>query len=84
MPVPVDLRGRSPLIDRMGDLYDKGSAFVQHPWDSIKQMVMPSSPLEMQHDQEIQRMNQNANDQTVRDANATFLPRRVPRAIPQR
>jgi hypothetical protein len=77
MPLPLDLRGKVPFLDDAANVYDRGREFMQHPWQSIKGMILPN-PQQMQHQQAIDQMNKEANDETVRQANQSFLPHRMP------
>lgn len=74
-----DYGAMNPFMGRVGALVDRGRRVIENPIASIRDMVMPT-PVST-HDQEIQKMNQQMNDQSVQDANKSFLPRRVPGAV---
>ena len=61
-----------PIMDQLhrgGQAAGRGIDFLSHPMQSIHDYLMPASP----HDQAIQQMNKQANDQTVQQANQTYI-----------
>jgi len=74
----------SPIVDNMIQPFRRGvkrvEDFASHPIDSIREML-GSAPASQpaQHDQEIQRMNQEINSHRNDPANDSFKPKLLPR-----
>lgn len=76
MPIPRytpgsgNLGPAQPILDEVGGAWNKGVDAFENPGNAIRGMLGMETP----HQQAIDQMNKEANDQTVRDANRTFMP----------
>lgn len=75
----------SPIIDDMIQPFRRGASrakqFLDHPLDSLKEMLTPPDPAQIQHDQAIKQMNAETNAHKNDAANESFKPK--PKMLPR-